>query len=176
MSAIGWFIGGTEAAREAAELAAQAFDPEYREAWTEAQMAALLTGPDGWLHGARDAAGMACFALCRKILEDMELLLCAVRPDRRGTGLGKHLLGEVEVEAARRGVRRIFLEVRATNAPALELYKRHGYRKQGRRPDYYRTVSGRSIDAVTLGLELHRPEDGRRASVVHGRLAIPPSA
>lgn len=35
------------------------------------------------------------------------------------------------------GAKRIFLEVRETNLPALRLYERLGFKPAGRRPGYY---------------------------------------
>jgi ribosomal-protein-alanine N-acetyltransferase len=37
----------------------------------------------------------------------------------------------------RRGVRRVYLEVEATNTPAVTLYQRLGFRGIGDLPDYY---------------------------------------
>ncbi len=45
----------------------------------------------------------------------------------RGRGVGDALLATLHTEAARRGKRRVLLEVVANNAPALRLYARHAY-------------------------------------------------
>lgn len=61
----------------------------------------------------------------------------AVDPAVRREGLGRHLLVaslrpylEADLELAR-------LEVRASNAPAIALYRRHGFRVTTRQPAYY---------------------------------------
>ena len=46
----------------------------------------------------------------------------------RGKGMGDSLLCYLHAEAERRGKRRVLLEVVATNAHAIHLYERHGYR------------------------------------------------
>lgn len=66
-----------------------------------------------------------------------ELESIAVRPDVRRQGAGTVLLHAVLTWAAQHGARRLALEVRAGNAPALRLYENFGLRLQGRRPGYY---------------------------------------
>jgi ribosomal-protein-alanine N-acetyltransferase len=151
---IGWSSGGLGEAAEAAGLAVQAFDPQFREAWTEAQMAGLLGTPSAWLELGHAGPELVSFALCRQAADEVELLLCATHPRWRRAGVGLALVGRVVDEARRRGAQRLFLEVRATNKAALALYRRAGFRAAGNRPAYYRTTSGETIDAITLELRL----------------------
>ena len=66
-----------------------------------------------------------------------ELEIVAVRPALQRRGIGAALLREL-VEAARRGeAQTMRLEVRRSNAPAIALYCRQGFRESGRRPGYY---------------------------------------
>lgn len=137
-----------------------AFDAHWREAWTRAQMRDSLQLPStfllaidrgGQLLGAGGRA--AGFVLSRQALDEEELLLIAVRPEERGRGLGAKLIARHITEARRRGVRRIFLEMRANN-PAHALYRRCGYSPIGVRPGYYRAADGKPIDAITFALGL----------------------
>ncbi|MEU8541514.1 GNAT family N-acetyltransferase [Streptomyces sp. NPDC048717] len=50
-----------------------------------------------------------------------------VSPRARGRGVGDRLLTEVESWARRSGANRLTLAVLPANAPALTLYRRHGY-------------------------------------------------
>jgi N6-L-threonylcarbamoyladenine synthase/protein kinase Bud32 len=61
----------------------------------------------------------------------------AVRPDARGRGLGTAMLSWLIDEAHRRDLSRLTLEVRPSNAGAIDLYHRAGFREVGRRPGYY---------------------------------------
>ncbi len=149
-----WSIEGLAGVPEAALMAFNAFDPHFREAWTEAQMAGLLSTASAWLELARRDGEPVAFALCRQAQEDVELLLCATRPGWRRAGLGRALVEHVADSARARGGHRLFLEVRASNAAALALYQASGFSVLGRRPGYYRTVTGESIDAITLGRDL----------------------
>jgi ribosomal-protein-alanine N-acetyltransferase len=149
-----WTEAGPDRAEAVAEMAKAAFDPHYREAWSAAQMTGLLASGNGWLLIASDDLGVAAFALSRVSGDEAELLLCGTRPDRRRRGLASQMLAIVAEGARRRSAERLFLEVRATNEAAMSLYLANGFRQIGLRPGYYRTMTGVSIDAVTLVLDL----------------------
>lgn len=61
----------------------------------------------------------------------------AVMPELRRQGLGRQLLEAVIAEAARLGATELTLEVRESNAAALELYRRAGFFRAGVRKNYY---------------------------------------
>ena len=48
----------------------------------------------------------------------------------------------------------LWLEVRASNQRALDVYLRHGFRRVGLRKDYYPVASGAREDAVVMSLRL----------------------
>ena len=77
------------------------------------------------------------YAVLWCILDQGELANLALSPARRGAGLGSHLLRHVVGVAAARGVQKLFLEVRASNARAIELYTRFGFEDVGLRRAYY---------------------------------------
>jgi [ribosomal protein S18]-alanine N-acetyltransferase len=136
-----------------------AFDPHWREAWTRVQVrdsllmpstALFLADRDGRATRRGPAAG---FALSRQALDEEELLLLGVRPEERGRGLGTRMLEHYFEAARRRGVRRVFLEMRANN-PAHSLYRRSGFLPIGTRPRYYRAADGAMVDAITFARRL----------------------
>lgn len=61
----------------------------------------------------------------------------AVVPEVRGQGYGRQLLESLIEEARQRGVKQLFLEVRADNTPAQGLYAALGFEVLGERPGYY---------------------------------------
>ena len=83
--------------------------------------------------------------------DELEILNLAVAPAWRGHGYGSRLLRLVLRMAAKMGIRRAILEVRAGNIPAIALYKGQGFTQAGRRRAYYRD-SGE--DALVLELFL----------------------
>ncbi len=131
-------------------LMGTAFDSRYGEAWSGAQLVGALAIPDTWVQAASDGDTLLGFTLVRRILDEAELMLVAVRPDRRGTGLGRELLRAAGATALSRGARMMFLEVREGNAAALALYRATGFAEIGRRRDYYTGKSGERFDAITL--------------------------
>jgi [ribosomal protein S18]-alanine N-acetyltransferase len=80
-----------------------------------------------------------------------EVANLAVKPTASGDGGGGILLDALMAEASLRGVRTLFLEVRASNAPARALYARRGFVPVGRRPRYYEKPVE---DALVLALSL----------------------
>jgi ribosomal-protein-alanine N-acetyltransferase len=97
---------------------------------------------------SKDGAA-AGFSLSRYGFEEEELLLFAVAPDHRRKGLGNRMLDELSRAARERGARRLLLEMRRGN-PAESLYRAFGFYPIGERPNYYRTVTGKRIDAITF--------------------------
>ena len=61
-------------------------------------------------------------------------------PEARGLGLGEQLLKKTIAACRRNGFERIELQVYANNRPARALYRKFGFRHEGRR------VRGRKID------------------------------
>ena len=93
--------------------------------------------------------GFACATLLRDGQENRAGLdTLAVLPSARRQGIGAALLAAVLAWAATRGARHLSLEVRQSNAAALGLYARFGFRPEGRRRGYY---ADPVEDALLLG-------------------------
>lgn len=142
------------------EVMTKAFDPEYGEAWNRNQVeSALMVGnchviliaPDG--KPPADGKPAAGFALSRAIAGEEELLLFAVSPRYRCGGLGAKMLAQLFRDAKARQITDIHLEMRRGN-PAERLYGKHGFVMVGERPNYYRTLSGDRLDAITFRCQL----------------------
>jgi ribosomal-protein-alanine N-acetyltransferase len=131
-----------------------AFDPQYGEGWTRSQCAGILPMPGVRLVLARNGRSEPLgFALWRTVAGDSELLLLAVAPAHRRSGVGRRLLGEFVDEARNQGVSRVHLEVRDGN-PAIAMYESAGFTPVGRRHRYYRGKNGEQFDALTFAREL----------------------
>lgn len=103
---------------------------------------------DGSERAADEVLG---YAVLWCVLDQGELANIAVRPELRGRGLGARLLDEVVAVSRRRGVAKLYLEVRDSNDGALRLYERFGFREVGRRRGYYKDPRE---DARVMALEL----------------------
>ena len=130
-----------------------AFDPQFGEAWTEAQCAGILGMPGSWLLIARVGHDPAGFALLRAIAGEAELLLIAVRNRFRRQGVARALLDQAARDARSGGVEILHLEVRDGN-PAAELYRSVDFVQVGKRPNYYRGRTGKVFDALTFKRQL----------------------
>ena len=75
----------------------------------------------------------------------------AIRPDHRGAGLGRWMLGRALEGARLRGCSAARLEVRASNRAAIRLYENDGFVQVGRRPGYYQAEEE---DAILMELRL----------------------
>ena len=74
---------------------------------------------------------------CVPAAGEAELLRMAVDPAHRGQGLGRTLLEACQRELAVAGMGNLFLEVRAANAEAIQLYRSCGWERCGLRAGYY---------------------------------------
>lgn len=127
-----------------------AFDPSFGEAWSMPQLSGTLSMPGSWARLALVNDAVAGFTLCRRIDDAAELLLIAVDPAHRGGPTAARLIAGALHDAASGGAGLMFLEVRAGNKPALQLYERHDFIAVGRRRDYYTGRDGRRYDAITM--------------------------
>lgn len=82
--------------------------------------------------------------------EDADLANVAVAPAHRRKGVAAAVLESLERAAACRGVKRMFLEVRVSNAAAMSLYLKRGYTGRYARPRYY----GDGEDALVMQKDL----------------------
>jgi [ribosomal protein S18]-alanine N-acetyltransferase len=97
--------------------------------------------------------GYLCFW---EILDEAHLLNIAVRPDRRGHGLGMLFMSHLDRLCRERGLSKIFLDVGRRNAPARKLYRKSGFRSIGFRKNYYPEVQD---DALVMEKEVQRLPD-----------------
>ncbi len=90
-----------------------------------------------------------------------DVVTIAVAADRWGQGIGSALLEALLDEAARRGCREVFLEVRTDNRRAQELYRRHWFTEIGIRRGYYQPSGA---DALVMRRRLDDANSGSSAA------------
>ena len=94
-----------------------------------------------------EIVGYACETV---LFENAEVDNIAVAESCRRRGVGKKLLKKLETEAKERGARVILREVRVSNAPAMTMYLKEGFKGIYVRPRYYPDGE----DAVVMQKEL----------------------
>jgi ribosomal-protein-alanine N-acetyltransferase len=101
---------------------------------------------------AGEVAGFAVASLVGPGADfEAELESIAVAKSVQGHGIGAALLARLVTNLGLVGAEKLALEVRESNAAALGLYERAGFREVGRRRGYYRDPVE---DAVLLRLDL----------------------
>ncbi|WP_338100530.1 ribosomal protein S18-alanine N-acetyltransferase [Paramicrobacterium fandaimingii] len=80
---------------------------------------------------------------------DADIQTIAVATDHRRAGLGRELMRRLIAHAASARVKAVFLEVRADNPGAQQLYRSLGFTELGVRRRYYRG----GIDALVMKLD-----------------------
>ena len=97
----------------------------------------------------------AGYAEIRMVAGEGQIYNIAIAPEFRREGIGEALLRHLIDKADADGCKLVTLEVRSGNAPAMELYKKLGFREVGRRRGYY--AKG-GEDAVLMDLDLGKVE------------------
>lgn len=125
------------------------------EAWSRDMMAEELSAahrrylalvrPDGTVHG---------YGGLLMVGTEGDIQTIAVVPESRGNGAGRRIMVALIAEAREHGVREIFLEVRADNPVAQQLYASLGFAEIGIRPRYYQPDG---VDAVVMKLDVKDP-------------------
>ncbi|MEH6617326.1 MAG: ribosomal protein S18-alanine N-acetyltransferase [Porticoccus sp.] len=82
---------------------------------------------------------------------EAEILNIAIHPDYQGKGYGRQLL-EYLMSIVSEQAERFFLEVRASNHPAIHLYQDVGFVEICLRQNYYQTSSGPE-DAIVMAID-----------------------
>ena len=106
--------------------------------WSEASIAHYMESGNMVFIVARNGSIPVGYAAVQCILDEGNLVSIGVDDGFRNMGIATELLDIVYEEAFAAGVRTIHLEVRESNEPAIALYEKEGFTKNGRRPDFYR--------------------------------------
>ena len=138
-------------------IAMQEKSPEAAH-WTPDDYARLMDDAGGKILVAElptmDPPKILGFAAFHRVIDEVEIRNMAVDPEHRHQGVGRALLETARDRLLQAGAKRVFLEVRASNKPALSLYCSIGFAIHSRRADYYRDPQE---DALVLALEIHPP-------------------
>jgi ribosomal-protein-alanine N-acetyltransferase len=108
----------------------------------------------------RDGPELVGYGGLWRVGSESHITTIGVRGSSQSRGFGTALFAALLQRSYELGARWVTLEVRASNAPAIRLYERFGFKSIGRRRGYY-TDSGE--DAVIMWSDsLHAPAFKRR--------------
>lgn len=127
----------------------------YQFCWTEGVFRdCLRAGYHCQVLAVPNGGSIQGYGVMSAAVGEAHIFNICVRPELQGRGLARrvldHLLGIARSEA----VKTAFLEVRASNTPALRLYSAAGFCEIGVRPGYYPAPRGRREDALVMAKEL----------------------
>jgi [ribosomal protein S18]-alanine N-acetyltransferase len=122
------------------------------DAWSTQTMQTELGNPNCWYLVAfrpETPEKLDAYAglLAPNGAKEADIQTIAVAPHARRSGLGRTIMLTLINEAAKRGAQEVFLEVRADNPAAQELYRSLGFESLGVRPKYYQPDG---VDAIVM--------------------------
>jgi ribosomal-protein-alanine N-acetyltransferase len=104
--------------------------------WSLAMFVLELSKPSGICLAAEGEAGIVGYLICSRYDTIWHIMNVAVAPERRRARIATTLLEEL-LRRVEEPEPRFTLEVRTSNAGAMALYERHGFRAAGLRRRYY---------------------------------------
>jgi ribosomal-protein-alanine N-acetyltransferase len=110
----------------------------FSDPWTAAGIIETIQYGTARAFVAEFSGQVTGYLMARISGEEGEILNLAVLPEHRRQGIARALLASGLLALLDSGVREAFLEVRESNAAAIELYREQGFRPVGLRPGYYR--------------------------------------
>jgi ribosomal-protein-alanine N-acetyltransferase len=128
----------------------QATSPNAAQ-WTSEHY--LRIQQQGWLFVAETSGQVVAFIAGQSAAGEAELLNMAVASGATRQGIGSALVRALLESSVDAGATRILLEVRASNAAAIALYKKCAFLQDGLRKNYY---SDPVEDALLFSLPLHK--------------------
>ena len=106
--------------------------------WSEGVFRSALDNPDTAVLLAEGEDGtLLGYAVLYTVLDEGNLDNIAVARSSRRQGVADALPSALAGLCRERGIVRLMLEVRASNVPALSLYRKYGFAEVGRRKNYY---------------------------------------
>jgi len=122
-------------------------------AWSAAMLIDELDAPGRWYVAATDTTTgrIDGYAGLWFDGDDAQIMTIGTATDRQRQGIARVLLAELTARAISVGAKRLLLEVRVDNDPALAMYAAAGFVTLGRRRKYYQPEG---IDAWTMALDL----------------------
>ena len=97
---------------------------------------------------------MIGYGVMSVVVDEAHILNISIDPEWRRRGLGLKLMQRLLKIAGQHGAESVFLEVRASNHAAQQLYDKVGFVEVGQRKGYYPDAGNAREDALVLSLEM----------------------
>lgn len=123
----------------------------FSDPWSENSIASELDNPLSCWLVATEGEQVVGYVGSQTVLDGSDMMNIAVHPDHRRKAIAENLILSLEKHLKDRKSICLLLEVRASNAPAVNLYEKLNFVQVGRRKNYYRNPKE---DALILRKEL----------------------
>ncbi len=135
----------------------------FQKAWKEEDFIKALTSDNYLVYGIKDEFRLLSYIIIRSIPAfsaiskenkgEFEILNIATDKEHRKKGYAQALLRHIINIASTKYAEIVFLEVKISNIPAINLYKQENFKQIAIRKNYYETEKGKE-DAIIMELRL----------------------
>lgn len=119
--------------------------------WTRRAFYEELYNPHSFVFVCLLEGRMTAYICISQVIDEGHILKISVHPNYRRFGIATRLMNHALSFLRSNGCRRVFLEVRTGNRPAIEMYRKIGFDEVRRRIAYYREPTE---DALEMRLVL----------------------
>ena len=106
--------------------------------WSEAGIGHYMDAGNTIFIVAKHDEKIVGYAAVMQVLDEADLVSIAVDDKYRQIGIAGEILDIIYDMAPAKGIAKIHLEVRESNEPAISLYERDGFVRDGLRKDFYK--------------------------------------
>tara|TARA_Y100001968_G_C19363667_1_gene721235 strand:- start:31 stop:537 length:507 start_codon:yes stop_codon:yes gene_type:complete len=121
--------------------------------WTKSQWQKELSDTKRICYGIFSNSKIIALACGWTVLNELQITAIAVHPSNRKNGLGTKVLSALVKQATSLGAQKVTLEVKKSNIPAQNLYKKFGFKIKGFRKNFYRDKSDALIFTMDLNIK-----------------------
>lgn len=109
----------------------------FSQPWSEQGFLDGIAGEQNIFLVAEENGEICGYVGMYRALDEGEITNVAVAPEKRNSGVGWRLMQALLEKAKRQGICQIVLEVRVSNAAAIHLYDKCGFKNCGVRKGFY---------------------------------------
>ncbi|PID28980.1 MAG: ribosomal-protein-alanine N-acetyltransferase [Candidatus Cloacimonadota bacterium] len=123
----------------------------FSDAWTEEMFRSEINLHEAFIAVNPETNEILGFTCGWTILDEYSITNVGIKKSFRRRGIAFRMLKAVIEEKIKKGIKYFFLEVRESNFPAILLYEKLGFEKNGMRKNYY---SSPAENAFLMSLRL----------------------
>ena len=123
--------------RDDVDLLINLYDGNFKDGWTKNMLLSAFDGGRFIAIGAFDGRTLIGAITCSVTMDDADIEGVVTDKKYRRKGVASALIEQAQSELLIKGVKRILLEVRESNIPAIGAYEKQGFIRLSVRKNYY---------------------------------------